>query len=142
MSRYWNDTTDEGRWGLLWRDCIIGGILVLIIGLAGCPPYNVWTRTLAGKAALRQAEWDRKILIQEAQAKEVAAKSWARAEVERAKGAQEANEILKTSLGGVEGYLRWLFIEKLDNIKRGQIIYLPTEAGIPLLEAGKRKDLL
>lgn len=112
-------------------------MLLIISLMAGCPTYNVWSQGLAGEAELARAEQNRQILINEAMAKEAAAGYWASAEVERAKGAAKANEIVATSLGGSEGYLRWLFIEKLDNIKNGQIIYLPTEAGVPILEAGK-----
>lgn len=116
--------------------------VVLVVGIFVSlffvwPQYRVWQRGLAGEAELKQAEWNRQILIKEAEAKEQAAKAWARAEVERAKGAAEANAILAESLGGPEGYLRWLFIDRLDEMK-GQVIYLPTEAGIPILEAGKR----
>jgi hypothetical protein len=125
----------------VWFWCkraMIASIFVVCALLAGCPPYNVWKQGLAGEAELARAEQNRQILINEAKAKEQSAKHWANAEIERAKGAAEANKIVAKSLGGSEGYLRWLFIEKLDEIKDGQIIYLPTEAGIPLLEAGKR----
>ncbi|MBE9515940.1 MAG: membrane protease subunit [Proteobacteria bacterium] len=113
--------------------------IVFIIGLGmwGFPQYSVYKQSLYGQAELAQAEWNRQILIEEAKAKEIAAVSWARAEVERAKGAAEANQIVAEYLGGPEAYLRWLFIEQLSEIK-GQIIYLPTEAGLPMLEAGKR----
>lgn len=35
-----------------------------------------------------------------------------------------------------EGYLRYLWIDKLG--AGNQVIYVPTEAGLPILEAGKR----
>lgn len=120
----------RGIWGLLI-------FVVLIMG--GCPMYNVWEQGLTGEAALARATQDRQILIEEAIAKKESSVYWAQAEIERAKGAAEANQIVAESLGGPEGYLRWLFIEKLDEIKSGQIIYLPTEAGIPILEAGRLK---
>ncbi len=41
------------------------------------------------------------------------------------------------SLGGPEGYLRYLYIQNLEDSK-GQIIYVPTEGGLPILEAGQR----
>lgn len=116
-------------------------ILILVIAtfMGGCPAYNVWEQGMEGKAELTRAEQNRQILINEAKAKEQSSVHWAKAEVERAKGAAEANQIVADSLGGPEGYLRWLFIEKLDDIKSGQIIYLPTEAGIPILEANRLK---
>jgi len=110
---------------------------VILLSMGGCPMYNVWSQGLKGEAELARAEQNRKILINEAKAKSESAKYWAEAEVKRARGAAKANEIVAGSLGGPEGYLRWLFIEKLDEIRNGQVIYLPTEAGVPLLEAGR-----
>jgi predicted aminopeptidase len=106
------------------------------LGLYGCPKYNVWQQDLEGQAELARAEQNRKITVAEAQAKMDAAKSLAQAEVERAKGVAEANKIIGDSLNGNESYLRYLFIDKLG---QGDTIYIPTEAGLPILEAGKRK---
>lgn len=130
------DISDFKWW--VKRVSIAVGILV-VAGMSGCPMYNVWEQSLAGKAELVRAEQNRQILINEAKAKEQSSVHWANAEVERAKGAAQANQIVADSLGGSEGYLRWLFIEKLDEIKSGQVIYLPTEAGIPILEASRIK---
>jgi len=132
MSKYFDDGEPTFR---LFRDITGGALVLVIIGMGGCPLYNVWEQGLSGEAELARAEQNRKILINEAMAKQESAKYWAQAEVERAKGAAEANRIVAESLGGPEGYLRWLFIEKLDEIENGQIIYLPTEAGVPILEA-------
>jgi len=119
------------------KRAIISLFIIVLASLGGCPMYNVWEQGLKGEAELARAEQNRQILINEAKAKSDSAKHWANAEIERAKGAAEANNIVAESLGGSEGYLRWLFIEKLDEIKEGQIIYLPTEAGMPILEAGR-----
>lgn len=117
---------------------IIGAIIGSVaLVLGGYPPYLVWQQGLSGEAELARAEQNRQILINEAKAKEQSAVHWANAEVERAKGAAKANQILAESLGGPEGYLRWLYIDKLDQISDSQIIYLPTEAGVPILEAGR-----
>lgn len=122
------------------QEIIVSGVgITLIAGLLlfGMPQYCVWQQGLSGEAQLAKAEQNRQILINEAKAKDESATYWAKAEVKRAKGAAEANEILSSSLGGSEGYLRWLYIDKLDQID-GQIIYIPTEAAMPILEAGKR----
>lgn len=114
-------------------------------GALGCPHYNVWSAEMDGKATLARAEQDREIRVREARAQKEAeallsearvlkAKGEAEAEVERAKGAAEANRIIADGLGGPEGYLRYLYIETLKN-SEGQIIYIPTEAGMPLVEA-------
>lgn len=142
-----NELTNNGKievlqevTGIIWvKRLIWAALLFTILIMGGCPMYNVWEQGLTGEAALARATQDWQILIEEALAKKESSVHWAAAEVERAKGAAQANQIVAESLGGPEGYLRWLFIEKLDEIKSGQIIYLPTEAGIPILEAGRLK---
>ena len=111
---------------------IIGG------GCAVLPRYNVWQQGLAGQAELARAEQNRQIAVQEAQAKLDAATLLAQVEVERAKGLAKANEIIGESLRNNEAYLRYLYIDQLGQTDN-QIIYIPTEAGLPILEAGRIK---
>lgn len=113
--------------------------IILTIVAAGMfvgPQWNVWRAELQGKAALAQAENERKVLIEEAKARLESAKYYAEAEVERAKGVAEANRIVAEGLGGPEGYLRYLWINKLGENDQ-DVIYIPTEAGIPILEASR-----
>ena len=119
---------------------IIGVFLTIGFGgcaLFGCPQYNVWQQEQAGKAELARASSNRKIAIQEAEAKMESAKLLALVEVERAKGVAEANKIIGESLKGNDSYLRYLWIQGLQD-KDNNTIYVPTEAGLPILEAGKR----
>lgn len=124
----------------------LGGALAFLLlvivggGLGSCAAYNsvrVWNAETAGEAELAQASQNRKIAVLEAQAALDSAKLKAEAEIERAKGLAEANRIVADSLGGPEGYLRYLYIQNLEE-SRGQIIYVPTEGGLPILEAGRR----
>jgi regulator of protease activity HflC (stomatin/prohibitin superfamily) len=123
------------------------GLLFLLIvvvggGLGSCAAYNsmrVWNAETAGEAELAQARQNRQIATLEAEAKLESAKLLALAEIERAKGVAEANRIVANGLGGPEGYLRYLYIENLSQ-SEGQIIYVPTEGGLPILEAGKRSN--
>lgn len=108
--------------------------LVLIFG--GWPIYRVWQRELAGKAALKEAEWDRQIAVKEAQALKESAVFLAEAEAIRAKGVAEANEIIGASLKENEAYLRYLWINGLHD-GSSEVIYIPTEANLPILEAGR-----
>lgn len=114
-------------------------IAIAVIGLAmwGFPQYRVWSARMEGEAELAQAEGNRQIAVQEAQAKKEAASLLAEAEIERAKGVAKANEIIGNSLKNNDSYLRWLWIENLDK-GNNSVIYIPTEAGLPILEAGKR----
>ena len=132
---------------------VVSAAGTLVVGLIvfaawGCPNYNVWQQGLAGKAELKRAEQNRQIMIQEAEARAASAlalakakvqqaKAEADAEVIRAEGAAKANKILGESLRGNEQYLRYLWIQGLQD-GSSEVIYIPTEAGLPVLEAGKR----
>jgi regulator of protease activity HflC (stomatin/prohibitin superfamily) len=118
---------------------IVVGVLIAIV-LIGFPTYNVYSKQMAGKAAYEEAVQNRRIRVLEAQAALDSAKLTASAEIERAKGTNEANRIMAQSLGGPENYLRWSYINMLqETAGKGdrQVIYLPTEAGMPILEAGR-----
>ncbi|MBU3058720.1 hypothetical protein [Pseudomonas indica] len=135
-------------------------ILLVILALWAWPKYRVYKLELDGIAALKEAEWSKQILIEEAKAKEqaslmqakakvtlaeaegraqvVRAKAEGQADIERAKAAAEANRIIGESLKNNEQYLRYVWIKGLQDGK-GERIYIPTEAGMPILEAGKAK---
>ena len=121
----------------------IGIVLTAVtLGMAGCPQYDVWRKGLEGKAILKEAEWSRQVKIQEAKARNESASLLAEAEVTKAKGVSAANNIMADSLGGPEGYLRWKYIEMLEETGQSSntIVYIPTEGGMPILEAGRVKD--
>jgi regulator of protease activity HflC (stomatin/prohibitin superfamily) len=99
--------------------------------------YYVYQAGLVGEAELRRAEQNRQITVQEAQAKFESAKMLAQAEVERARGVAEANRIIGKSLEGGDNYLRYLWLQGLQD-GGNSVIYVPTEANLPILEAGKR----
>lgn len=112
-------------------------VALLFGGSAMYRVYGVWSAEKIGEAELAQAEQNRQISVLEAQAKLDSADLLSKAEVARARGVAEANEIIADGLGGPEGYLRYLYIQEVAN-NDNQVIYLPTEAGVPILEAGKR----
>lgn len=90
-----------------------------------------------GEALLLEAESSRRIAIEEARAKLESAKLLSDAEIERAKGVAEANKIIGDSLKNNESYLRYLWIQNMNNSSK-EVIYIPTEANMPIMEAGKR----
>jgi hypothetical protein len=49
----------------------------------------------------------------------------------------QANKIIGDSLKDNEAYLRYLWIQNLENSKDRTIVYVPTEANLPILEAGR-----
>ncbi len=115
------------------------GLIILLVSLWGCPRYQIYSSRLSGEAELAQAQYTRQVAVAEANAKMDSAKLLANAEVQRAIGVAKANKIIGDSLKGNEGYLRYLWIQNLENQKSAQVIYIPTEAGLPILEAGKRR---
>lgn len=118
-------------------------VFIVCLGVAltmyGCPKYNVWERGQAGKAELAQADYNKQIAVQTAHATMESAKLLAEAEVERAKGVAAANKIIGDSLKGNEDYLHYLWIHNLAEAenKGAEIIYVPTEANLPILEAAR-----
>jgi regulator of protease activity HflC (stomatin/prohibitin superfamily) len=109
-------------------------IVLLALGLVGCPTYNVYSQEMAGKAKLAEAQSSRQVSTLEAKAKLESSRSLAEAEVIRARGAAQANQILQDSLGGPEGYLRYLQIQAYET-SNAKLIYVPTEGGLPVTEA-------
>lgn len=117
-------------------------VLVLGSGVGGCmfgmPQYKVYSQRMDGEAELAQANYSKQVQVQDALAKKESAQSFADAEVIRAQGVAKANAIIGESLKNNEAYLRYLWINKLsDSEGKGQVIYVPTEAGLPILEAGR-----
>jgi len=111
---------------------IAGVIAVFMVSL---PLYNVWRKEQTGKAALSEAEHSKLVQIEEARANLEAEKLNALAEVERAKGAAKAIAIEGGQL--TDNYIKYLWVRQ-QKPSAGQVIYVPTEAGLPVLEAGKR----
>ena len=114
---------------------ILGAIaIIIIIGalMFGIPTYNVWQKGLQGKAQLAEADWNRQIAIREAEAELESAKLKSQSDVIRAQGIAEANNIIAGSIS--EEYLKYKFIEGLND-GNTEVIYVPTEANLPILEA-------
>ena len=119
---------------------VIGLVVVAALVLVGLPTYNVYSKQMQGKAAYEEAVQNRRIRVLEAQAALDSAQLNAQAEVARARGTNEANRIMAESLGGPENYLRWAYIDMLKETagkSGGETISIPTEAGMPVLEAGR-----
>lgn len=131
-----SSSVGEWDWGLVVRDAIIAVVALIVLCTAGCPYYRVWDRQQTGKAALAQAVQDRQILIEDARSKKEAATMLADAEIERARGVAEANKIIGNSLKGNDAYLHYLWLDSLKDTKN-QVIYVPTEANMPIMEAGR-----
>lgn len=103
----------------------IGGLMWLL------PLYSVWQQRLSGEAALARAQQTRQITIAQAKAEEEAAEHRAKAIAIMGEMAKKYPEYRQQEFIGA-------FAEAMHNGRINQIIYVPTEGGIPMLEAGKR----
>lgn len=117
---------------------------LLLGGVGGCmwgyPKYKVYAQEMDGKAVLAQATSSRRVAVEEAQALKDSATFKAEAEVIRAQGVADANQIVAKGLGGAEGYLRYLAIDAMKTqaaSENSSTIYVATEAGIPITEASR-----
>jgi hypothetical protein len=130
---------------LIFIAIVVCGITGLVFGWQ---KFKVYSAQQSGKASYAEADQDRQIKIIEAVAANEAATSQAlakvkiaeaeaQAEVARAKGVAQANTIIGEGLKNNEDYLRYLWIEKVAGGNH-DVIYVPAENGLPLLEAGKR----
>lgn len=118
---FFYDEDGELKVGRIMFVIFIVIIMIIISYLIITPQYKVWSKGLRGKADLKEAEWNRQIAQLDAQA-----------EIERAKGVAEANKIIAEGLKNNDEYLRYLWIQQLDG---NDVIYVPTEANLPILEA-------
>ena len=93
--------------------------------------YNVWSMEMRGKALLAEATQSRQIQIEQA-----------KAEKEASIYTAEAIAVVGEATKQYPEYRQQIYIqafaEALSNGTINQIMYIPTEAGIPILEAGKR----
>jgi hypothetical protein len=108
------------------------GVVGLIVGVMfGMPLYRVWAADYNGRAVLVQAEQTRQVLVTQANAEREAATARAEAIAIVGRAAQEFPEYRQQEFLGA-------FAEALKDGKMSQIIYVPTEANVPLMEAGRR----
>ena len=120
----------------------IAGILLLCgiiaFGMWGCPRYNVYNQEMEGKSLLAHAQSSKEVAVATAKAKMESATYEAAADTLRAHGVARANEIIGNSLRNNEAYLRYLWIDEIAKTQN-QIIYVPTETNLPILEASRFK---
>lgn len=120
---------DVKRLLLITLICIILTLSLLI----GIPLYNVWNQGKVGEAALKRAESEKQIMIETA-----------KAELESAKIRAEAINVVGKASKEFPEYREQEFIGAFgEAIKSGQIeqiIYVPTEANIPIIEVNRLKN--
>ena len=118
---------------IIWST--VAAVTLVVILLVGVPYYKVFSAQMAGKAALEEATQNRKIIIEEAQARLEAARLDAQSELIRAEGMAKAIEVEDGKL--TDRYIQYLWVRNMqENEGSTTRIYIPTEANLPILEAG------
>jgi hypothetical protein len=108
---------------------------LIVLGMWGCPTYNVWKQGQDGRAELSKAQYSKQVAVTEALAKMESAKNLAQAEVIRARGVDSAIKIISGSLQNNTAYIQWLWVNNMES-KDKTVIYIPsTNMGIPVTEA-------
>ena len=114
----------------------IGSLAAIAFVLWGLPQLGVYNRTLRGRAALMEAESTRQVRVLEAKARQESAQLEAQAEITKAEGSAKAIAALKQALGSSEAYLRWLYIQGLqeqgNTAGEKTVVYIPTDGLVPL----------
>lgn len=131
MSFFYTPPNEKyGQGDVLWGriSAVTLGVLIglIVTYMAVMPSYRLY-----------RASVEKRILVEQARAQKDAATQLAQAEITRSKGVAEANRIIANSI--TPSYLRYFYIQQLAEVESlgGKIIYVPTEAGLPILEAGR-----
>lgn len=108
---------------------------LIVLGMWGCPQYNVYSQRKEGEANLAHAQSSKEVAVAEAKAKMESAAYNAQADTIRAHGIARSNQIIGNSLKNNQEYLQWLWIDELKTTQN-QVIYIPAgQMGMPVLEA-------
>ena len=91
---------------------------------------------MSGQAQLNKASFNRQIAVAEAEAELESAVLKKKTDIIRAEGIAEANVIISGSL--TKEYITWRWVEGLHD-GSSEVIYIPTEANLPILEAMRKK---
>jgi len=125
----------SGSMGMLITICSFVFIGLVVLMLWGCPTYGVWSQEMKGRAELARAEQNKQILMIEAEAMLAAERFNAESEIIRAQGMAEAIAIENGQL--TDRYILYLWVRTMA--PEASVIYIPTEAGLPILEARNRE---
>ncbi len=119
-----------------------GGVLLVFIAwsLVGYPLWSIWASRKSGLASLAEAENEEKVAIAKANARIGAAEANKRAEIVEAEAVSESIKTIGEALEKNQSYNRFQWIKMMENRPDSSVIYVPTEANLPILEAGNRKN--
>ena len=121
-----------------------GGFIALLLvvwGLWGYQHWKVWANHQSGLADLSKAKNEQQIQIAKAQSRVDAALLNKQAAIIEAEAVAKQIEAIGTQLTTHDLYLRWQWIKMMEDTHEDadrSVIYVPTEANIPILEARRK----
>ena len=123
---------NDSQLAWFWISRVTIGISAIIVAtMAGCPQYNVYSARLSGEAQLAKSQGARQALVSQAQAEKDSAALRAEAIKIVGQAAKDFPEYRQQEFIGA-------FAEALKEGNIAQIIYVPTEANIPITEATRK----
>lgn len=109
---------------------------ILLWALVGYPLWRVWASHQRGRADLQRAKNEQQIQVATAQGRLDAAQLNKQAAIVEAQAVAAQIQEIGTQLTEHDLYLRWQWIKMMDDgTSDREIIYVPTEANLPVLEA-------
>lgn len=118
---------------------VAGAVIALLMWIL--PVYSVWAARKSGEAELAEANFAEQVAIAQANARKAAANANREAEVIEAEAVAESIVKIGNALRNNAGYLQWQWIKNIADTENN-VIYIPTEAGLPILEAGNRSKIV
>lgn len=115
----------------------IFAIGLMLWGIVFEPRWNVWNSRKKGEAQYQHSLNEQKIQIAEAQSRLAAAEINKQAAVIEAEAVSAQVQSIGAQLTQHNLYLQWQWIKMMED-RGGDTIYVPTEAGLPILEANRR----
>jgi regulator of protease activity HflC (stomatin/prohibitin superfamily) len=118
---------------------IIGVVVVIVLwALVGYPKWRVWASQKQGEADLQQAHKEQQIQVSKAQGRLDAAKLNKEAAIIEAEAVSAQIEKIGQQLTEHDLYLKWQWIKMMEERPESSVIYVPTEANLPILEATRK----
>lgn len=113
--------------------------LILAWSLIGYPIWRVWAANQAGLADLQHAKNEQQIQVSVARGRLDAAELNKQAAVIEAQAVALQIKEIGEQLTRHDLYLRWQWIKMMEENQTDKVIYVPTEANLPILEAARLK---
>lgn len=99
------------------------------------PVWRVWASEKSGEADLAQAHKEQQVQVAKAQGRLDAAELNKKAAVVEAEAVSAQIEKIGKQLTEHDLYLKWQWIKMMEERPDSSVIYVPTEANLPILEA-------